>query len=73
MQKDKCGRKRGMTSKLILISSDEYDSLSSSSSPQPLPPPFKISKCVSLLMEDSPIKCEYSSDETIHMKLLIYT
>ena len=43
MQKDKCGSKRGMTSELILICSDEYDSLSSSSSP----PPFKISKCVS--------------------------
>ena len=63
-----------MTSELVLISSDEYDSLSSSSSP----PPFKTSKSVPLLMEDSPTKCEDSSDETIHMKLhvliyLIYT
>ena len=72
MQKDKHRRKRGMTSELVLISSDEYDSLSSSSSPQPLPPPFKTSKSVPLLVEDSPTKCEDCSDETIHMKLLIY-
>ena len=72
MQKDKCGRKREMTSELVLISSDEYESPSSSSSPQPLPPPFKTSKSVPLFVEDSPTKCEDSSDETIHMKLLIY-
>ena len=70
MQKDKCGR--GMISELILISSDEYDSLSPSSSPQPLPPPFKTSKCVPFLMEDSPTKCEDSSDKTTRMTLLIY-
>ena len=52
------GRKRGMTSELVLISSDEYDSLSSSSSPRPLPPPFKKSKSVPLLVEDSPTKFE---------------
>ena len=60
MQNDKHGKKSGMTSELVLISINEYDSLSSSSSPQPLPPPFKISKCVPLLMEDSSTKCEDS-------------
>ena len=56
---------------VVFISSDDHDFLSSSSSPQPLPPPFKTPKSVPLLVEDSSDKTLPSKDEK-RVRLILY-